>query len=124
MSNVSIFAEKNLLDWCLLGASPARPTALFIGCCLQVPTSESTFEVGNGSGYTRQRVTFSAASGGSAVLADRISFGPFVSAAVIRGIAVFDQSGNYWFGGPAPEYTVKPGDTINAADGSLTITLV
>ena len=72
MSNVSIFAEKNLLDWCLLGASPARPTALYIGCCTALPTSESPFEVGNGSGHTRHPASFSAASDGAAVLAEQI----------------------------------------------------
>ncbi len=124
MSAVSAYLQKSLLDWTLLGASPSRPTAIYFGVCTGVPNSTAASEIAAGSGYSRVQASFSAASDGAAILANRINFGPFSSAAALKGVALFDASfgGNYLWGS-AYSYSVAAGQSISAAPGSLTISL-
>jgi len=82
MSNVSAYAEKAMLDWVLLGATPTRPGTVAVGLSLGAPTSVSGSEMGTASGYTRKTATFGAAASpaGSATLAAAVTFGPFQTA--------------------------------------------
>jgi hypothetical protein len=54
------YAEKALLDWCLLGASaPTQPAACFISWATASPTSQSAFD---GPFSPRMTVTFAGAN--------------------------------------------------------------
>ena len=132
MSNVSAYAEKALLDWVLLGATPTRPGTVAVGLSLGAPTSVSGSEMGTASGYTRKTATFGAAASpaGSATLAAAVTFGPFQTAYSITGLQVWDTNGvavdagnMLWYGNLATARTVASGDSLVIASGALTITL-
>ena len=73
MANLTPFCSKSLLDWSLLGADPVRPSALWISLATMTPNSTSAFEIGTGSGYTRQQVTFGPAADHPAYVAEAVS---------------------------------------------------
>ena len=132
MSNIGVWAQKNLLDWMLLGATPTRPTGLWIGLSIGAPASNAFSEVGSGSGYARQVGSFGAAStpvgSGSASNASAATYGPFSSSAVISGLFLADGSvlgsgNNCWFGNLATIRTPLTGDQLILPAGSLSITL-
>jgi hypothetical protein len=130
MANVSAYAEKAMLDWILLGATPTRPAQTWAALSLGTPTSVSGSEVGSNSGYLRQTATFGAAASpaGSASNNGAMTFGPFSSSNAIQGIMVYDtstiNSGNMlWYGTLQTARTVLPGDQIVVAAGALVVTL-
>ncbi len=125
MSAISALLCKSLLDWCLLGASPTRPSAIWVACCTGTPNNTAASEIGQGSGYTRARASFAPASDGKAVNINRLDYGPFSSACAIVGLALFDQQagGSFLWGTAIAPYAVLPGQDISAAAGSLSITL-
>lgn len=133
MANISASMQKSLLDWCLLGATPTRPAATYVGLSLGAPTSVSSSEVATGSGYTRQSLTMSAAgtAGGSGAASNSVAmtFGPFSSSAVISGLFLSDTvSSNagtmLWFGNLATVRTPLAGDSLVIGAGALVITLI
>lgn len=132
MSNIGLWAQKNMLDWVLKGATPVVPPGVFCGLALGAPTSIASSEVGTGSGYTRQTAVFGAAatpaSSGSASNATAMTFGPFSSSAAITGLFLADTvstaAGNQlWFGNLTTARTPLPGDSLVIAIGALQITL-
>lgn len=132
MSNIGVWSQKNLLDWALLGATPVRPSNVYVGLSLGVPASNAFSEVGSGSGYARQAGGFAPAAtppgSGSASNSAAATFGPFSSSAVVQGIfvtdgAVLGAGNNMFFGNLATPRTPLPGDTLTLATGSLSITL-
>lgn len=132
MSNIGLWAQKNLLDWALLGATPTRPSSVWVGLSLGAPASNAFSEVASGSGYARQSGQFAAAatpaSSGSASNSSAATFGPFSSSAVVSGIFVSDTSAlasgnNIFFGNLATTRTPLAGDSLILAAGSLGITL-
>jgi hypothetical protein len=132
MANIGQWSQKNMLDWVLLGATPTRPSGLWIGLSLGAPTSVSFSEVGAGSGYTRQVGSFGAAATpvglGSATNNSTAAFGPFSSSAVISGLFLSDTSAiasgnNLWFGNLSAVRTPQPGDSLILAQSALVITL-
>ena len=117
MAGVSAYLEKAALDWSLLGATPTRPTTLGIGLSVGAPTSVSGSEVGTGSGWTRQTVTFAAAASpaGSASNANAMTFGAALTAATMSGLQMWDTlaatAGNMlWYGTLATPRTLGIGD--------------
>lgn len=129
MANISDYAEKAMLDWVLGGATPTRPSVWGVGLSLGAPNASAGSEVGTGSGYTRQTVTFAAAASpaGSVSNANAMTFGPFSSAQSISGLVVTDTlatGGNMlWYGTLTTARTVAPGDSLVIAAGALVITL-
>jgi len=131
MANIAAYAEKAMLDWCLLGATPTRPTTVNAGLSLGNPTSISGSEIAAASGYARSVMTFAAAASpaGSVTNASPVTFGPFSSAQSISGLQIWDtittqNGGNMlWYGLLATARTVGIGDSLVIASGALTITL-
>ena len=130
MANIGQWAEKNMLDWVLGGATPTRPTTWWIGLSLGSPTSVSGSEVGAGSGYSRATASFGAAATpaglGSASNTLACTFGSFASSGTISGLFVADAStsGNIlWFGLLSAVRTPNVGDSLVLAQGALVITL-
>ena len=54
MAHISAYAEKAMLDWVLLGATPTRPGTVAFGLSLGSPTSTSGSEIVSTYGYSRQ----------------------------------------------------------------------
>lgn len=131
MANISAYAEKAMLDWVLGGAAATQPTTHFIGLSTVIPGSTYGSEIGAGSGYTRQGMSFSAAASpaGSAVNSLAVTFGPFSNACTLSGITVWDtqlgaNSGDLlWYGTLATPRTMGAGDSFVLPSGSLLITL-
>lgn len=132
MANISQAMTKSMLDWVLLGATPTRPGATFVGLSLVAPTSVASSEVATGSGYARQSGIFAAAgtpaSSGTVTNNSAMTFGPFSSSAVINGLFISDTvSSNagtmLFYGNLATVRTPLTGDSLVFAVGALTITL-
>jgi hypothetical protein len=128
--SVSDYAEKAILDWALLGATPTRPTVIGVGLATALPTDSTSGEVGTGSGYTRQTCTFAAASSpaGTTDNANAMTFGPFSTACTILGAHIWDTlaatAGNQlWNGSIATARTLIAGDSFVFAVGALDVTL-
>jgi len=95
MANIAPAGAKAMLDWSLLGADPVRPSTLWIGLSQLLPNSTSAFEIGAGSGYSRQQVIFDAAATPvddyvQARNANAMTFGPFSSAVEFVGYHLWD----------------------------------
>lgn len=129
MAGIAAYAEKAMLDWVLLGATPTRPGAMSVNLSLGAPTSVSGSEIATGSGWSRQTCVFSAASSpaGSSVNSGAMTFGPALTAAVFSGLQVWDTvatGGNMlWYGTLATPRTLGVGDSLVIAPGALTVTL-
>lgn len=132
MANIGQGAYKSMLDWSLKTSSIATPAALLVGLSLGVPTTAAFSEIGTGSGYTRQSISFAAAatpaSSASASNSNAATFGTISASAVINGIFLADSissgAGNMlWYGSVATPRTPLPGDTVSLAAGALAITL-
>jgi hypothetical protein len=130
MANISSYAQKLMLDFCLNGQSAPRPAAWGIGLSLGNPSSTAGSEIGAGSGYTRAAGSFSAAASpaGTTKNAAAATFGPFSTAQAISGILVMDTTaagaGNQlWQGLLATARTVAPLDQLVLNVDALTISL-
>jgi hypothetical protein len=133
MANIAAYMQAGMLNWCLLGATPTRPAAVYCGLSLTAPTSVAPNEVASASGYTRQSAGFAAAAtpagSGSASNSAAMTFGPFSSSAVMSGLFLIDNNtaslstNMLWFGTLATVRTPLAGDSIIIAAGALSITL-
>ena len=133
MPNISTTLQKNLLDWTLGGAAPARNVVPpYCGLSLGAPTSISNSEIGTGSNYFRSIMTFGAAAtaggSGAATNISNVSFGTFATAQSISGVFINDSvssaAGVYlYYGLLAAARTVSSGDSLVIASGALTVTL-
>ena len=130
MAAFGAYAQKAMLDWLFLGATPARPATVGVGLALGAPTSLSMSEIGTASGYSVQNagsMGAAASPAGSVSNTVALTFGPFSSAQSISGIFVKDTiatAGNMLaYGTLATARTVAIGDSLVVASGALTISL-
>lgn len=130
MANVSAFLAKGYLDWCLQGATPTRPGALWAGLAAGTPTSVSGSEIGTATGYSRITALFAAATSplGTASNSAAMTFGPFSSTGSILGLQLWDgspvnSSDMLWYGTLQTARTIGVGDTLIIAAGALVITM-
>jgi len=130
MPAISDYAEKAMLDWVLLGATPTRPAVIGVGLSTATPAASAGSEIGTGSGYARQTCTFGAAASpaGSSTNINAMTFGPFSSACTIQGMQVWDTlaatvGNELWYGLLATPRTLGVGDSVVFNAASLVITL-
>jgi hypothetical protein len=135
MANIGLWAQKNMLDWVLLGAVPTRPPGTYVGLSLGAPTYQSMSEVAAGSGYSRIGAAsnwFTPATTGGGVgtswNATAATFGPFSSSGAISGLTVVDNATSaapniLWYGNLATPRTPLTGDSLVLASSALVITL-
>jgi hypothetical protein len=132
VSNISIYAAERMLNWSLKASTYASPAGMFVGLSLGAPSSAASSEVGAGSGYVRQTMTFAGAATptGSASASNSIgaTFGAFSSIATVSGLFLADTvssgAGNMlWFGNLATVRTPLANDQLVLAAGALSITL-
>lgn len=62
MAALSDYAEKLLLDWMMTNGSATRPTAWYVALYTAAPSDSGGGTEVSGNGYSRQAVTFDAAS--------------------------------------------------------------
>jgi hypothetical protein len=132
MANIAQPLQKSMLDWALLGATPTRPGATFVGISIGAPTSVSSTEVATGSGYLRQSASFAAAgtptSSGTVTNNNAMTFGPFSSSQVVSGLFIADTVSSgagtlMFYGNLATVRTPLVGDSLVIGSGALTVTL-
>jgi hypothetical protein len=129
MAALSDFAEKLLLDWAMTTGSATRPTAWYVGLFTAAPSdSGGGTEVSTG-GYTRQSVTFDAATspGGTTSNNNTVSFtasGAGYGTVTHIGIFTAATAGNLlWHGSMTASKTVADGDTLEFSIGNIDLTL-
>jgi len=129
MAALSDHAEALLLDWLMTSGTATRPTAWYVGLFTAAPSdSGGGTEVSTG-GYSRQSVTFDAASspGGTTSNSGAVTFtasgGDY---GTVTHIGIFDAStsGNLlWHGALTASKTVADGDTLEFSAGNIDLTL-
>jgi hypothetical protein len=129
MAALSDYAEKLLLDWAMTTGSATRPTAWYVALYTAAPSdSGGGTEVSTG-GYSRQAVTFGAASspGGTTSNTGAVSFtASGANFGTVTHIGIFDNSsgGNLlWHGSMTASKTVNDGDTLEFSIGNIDLTL-
>lgn len=129
MAALSDYAEKLLLDWAMTTGSATRPTSWYVALYTAAPSdSGGGTEVSTG-GYTRQSVTFGAASspGGTTSNTGAVSFtASGANFGTVTHIGIFDAStgGNLlWHGSMTASKTVNDGDTLEFSIGNIDLTL-
>lgn len=132
MSNAaSDYLENKLLDHTLRGASGAwsAPSTVYLGlytASTGLETNSPSAEI-SGNNYSRQSVTFNAASSGSSATSATVTFPAATGSwGTITHVAVLDAStaGNVLFwGAVTTSKTIDSGDTFQISSGNLTITL-
>lgn len=129
MSAISDYAEKAMLDWVLLGATPTRPSAIYLALFTAAPSDSGGGTEVTGFGYARQAVTFNAASspGGTADNSTAPSFtasgGNF---GTVTHLGLFDavSGGNLlWHGALTSSRIINDGDTLTFPASSISCTL-
>ena len=129
MAALSDHSEALLLDWLMTTGSATRPTAWYVALYTAAPSDSGGGTEVSGSGYTRQSVTFDAATspGGTTSNSGDVSF----TAAggnwgTITHIGIFDASsaGNLlWHGAMTASKVVNDGDTLQFSAGNIDLTI-
>lgn len=129
MAALSDYAEKLILDWMMTTGSATRPTSWYVALYTAAPSdSGGGTEVSTG-GYSRQSVTFGAASspGGTTSNTGAVSFtASGANYGTVTHIGIFDNAsgGNLlWHGALTASKTVNDGDTLEFSIGNIDLTI-
>lgn len=127
MSALSNFLENELLDHSLGVGSYTMPVAVYLALFTSDPTDAGSGTEVSGSGYARQAVTFTAASGGATSNSSAETFtasgGNF---GTVTHFGIFDASsaGNLlWHGALLASKSINDGESLTFAIGDIDITL-
>ena len=129
MAALSDFSEKLLLDWMMTTGSATRPTAWYVALYTAAPSDSGGGTEVSGNGYSRQAVTFAAAStpGGTTSNTGAVTFtAAGGSWGTITHIGIFNAStsGNLlWHGSMTASKTIADGETLEFAIGNIDLTL-
>lgn len=129
MAALSDHSEALLLDWLMTTGSATRPTAWYVALYTAAPSDSGGGTELSGNGYSRQAVTFAAATspGGTTSNTGDITF----TAAggdwgTVTHIGIHDASsgGNLlWHGAMTASKTVADGDTLQFSTGNIDLTI-
>lgn len=129
MAALSDYAEKLLLDWLMTNGSATRPTGWYVALYTAAPSDAGGGTEVSGNGYSRQAVTFDAATSGTGTTSNTGAV-TFTAAGgdwgTISHIGIHDAStgGNLlWHGSLTVSKTVSDGDTIQFATGNIDLTM-
>ena len=129
MAALSDHAEALLLDWLMTNGTATRPTAWYVALYTAAPSDSGGGTEVSGSGYSRQSVTFDAATspGGTTANSGDISFtasgGDW---GTVTHIGIFDaaSAGNLlWHGAMTASKVVNDGDTLQFSTGNIDLTI-
>lgn len=131
MSAASDYLENKLLDHVLGGTAFSQPASRYVALFTSSTGLESNSPTGevstSGTGYARQAITFSAASGGAASNSALITFPTATGTwGTVTHIAIMDAStsGNVLFwGAVTTSKTITSGDIFAIASTNLAISL-
>lgn len=126
MSSFTDFLENEILDHAFRNASYTPPTTVYLALFTAAPSDAGGGTEVTGGGYTRQSITFGAASGGSISNTGAVSFtASGASFGTVTHVAVMDAStaGNMLAWDAITSAVVGDGDTLSFAIGAIVITL-
>jgi len=132
MTAATNYLENELLDHVLGGGGAnayTAPANVYLSLHTADPTEDGNVgEVGTGVNYTRQELSFGAASSGSITTDAAVTFDPCTNTnwGTITHIGIWDASsgGNMLFkGAVTSQKLIEVGDTFQVSTGNLTITL-
>lgn len=128
MAGISLYYANAELNWTLRGTVATVPPAWAVGLATAAPSWTSGYELGTGTGLSRQTLLMASATSGSATNSSAMTFGPANSTATISGIQIWDTMsatvGNMiYYGTLAAPRVLSSGDSLQIAIGSLTVTI-
>jgi len=129
MAALSDYSEKLLLDWLMTTESATRPTAWNVALYTAAPSDSGGGTEVSGFNYSRQSVTFAAAStpGGTTSNTNTVTFtaaGGAWGTVTHLGILDATSGGNLlWHGELTASKTIADGDTLQFISGDITLTL-
>jgi len=122
----SNYLENKVIDHFLGTSSTTAPSNVFMALFTSNPTDANSGTEVSGNGYSRQAITFNAASSGSATNSSAETFtasgGNF---GTITHFGIFDasSSGNLLYHGAlTDDKVIEDGDSLVVASGAITIT--
>ena len=126
MSAKSNYLELKVLDHFLGTASTTAPSAVYLSLHTANPDEDGSGTEVSGNGYSRQAVTFAAASSGSSSsnsVEEFTASGGAFGTVTHFGIWDASSSGNLlYYGALTASKTIADGDTLRFASGAITIT--
>lgn len=129
MAALSDYAEKLILDWLMTTGSATRPTNWYVALYTAAPSDSGGGTEVSGNGYSRQAVTFNAATSGTGTTSNSGAV-TFTAAGgswgSISHIGIHDAStgGNLlWHGSLLASKTISDGDTLEFAIGNIDLTV-
>lgn len=129
MAALSDHAEKLLLDWLMTTGTAARPTEWYVALYTAAPSDAGGGTEVSGANYSRQAVTFAAATSPTGTTSNTneliftASAGDFGTVTHI-GIHDAASGGNLlWHGALAASKTINDGDALVFAIGNIDLTL-
>ena len=112
MAALSDHAENLLLNFLMTSGTATRPTAWYVALYTSAPNDAGGGTELSGSGYSRQSVAFSTASGGS--------WGTVTHMAIHAA----SSAGNLlWHGALSASKTIADGDSLEFAIGNIDLTI-
>ena len=126
MSAKSNYLENKILDYVLRDTADWAPSAVYLALHTANPDEDGSGTEVSGNGYSRQAVTFAAASGGSSAsnsVEEFTASGGSFGTVTHFGIWDASSSGNLlYYGALTASKVIADGDTLRFASGAITIT--
>lgn len=123
--NLTNVAENLMLDALVGTASYSAVTPIKLALVTAAGSDSAAGTEVSGGSYSRQNITFAAASGGSISNNAAVTFTSMPACTVV-GIELWDSSGTprrLAYGDLTANKTLVSGDTLEFANGSITLTL-
>lgn len=129
MAALSDYSEKLILDYLMTTGSATRPTNWYVALYTAAPSDSGGGTELSGSGYSREAVTFAAATSGAGTTSNSgavvfTADGGDWGSVTHMGIHDASSSGNLlWHGALAAAKTVLDGDSLEFAVGNIDLTV-
>ncbi|GHF71286.1 phage tail fiber protein [Seohaeicola zhoushanensis] len=126
MSSFSDYLENALLNHVFRNTALTSPTNVYLALYTANPTDAGGGTEVTGGGYTRQAITFGAASGGAISNTAAVEFtASGASFGTVTGVGIFDASsgGNLLAWDAITSAAVGDGDTLSFAIGDIDLSL-
>lgn len=123
---MSEYLENKLLDQVCRNQSYTPPSTVYLALYSTPPTDTTSGTELSGSGYSRQSISFGAASAGNVASTGNVTFGPASGNwSTVTSIALVDAStsGNILFYKNIASQSVKSGNSLIVESGTLIINL-
>ena len=124
---MSNYLANAIVNATLRNTSYTSPSTVYVALYSTAPTANTSGTELTGNSYSRQSVTFSAPSAGSASSNVAVNFGPATGNnwLTVKGMAIVDASstGNILYFQTTTSQNVLTGKTLTYGSGNITITL-